>query len=205
MAHPDDVLEYWFGDALSSPTAARDRNAFWFGADAEVDGEIWRLFADALTDAANGHYDDWADTARGRLALIILLDQFPRHIFRGTAEAYRYDPLALNQAQTGVAIDQPASLSVPEQAFFLLPYQHAENRDVQRTGVALYQAMAMDAEQDWAALARGYSDFAVVHRDIIERYGRFPHRNELLGRRSSAAESRFLAAGGERFGQQGQF
>ena len=203
MANPDEVLEFWFGDALDSPEASTARSKFWFQSDDSTDSLIWELYGDVVTDAGNGHYDDWLQTARGRLALIIVLDQFPRNIFRGTAEVYRYDPLSITLAQAGVALGQLAGLAVPEQAFFLMPYQHSEDIEVQRAGVALMQAMVSEAPPEWKPAAEGFADFAVRHHDIVESYGRFPHRNKVLGRRSTEAESRFLAAGGETFGQAG--
>ena len=203
MAHPDEILEFWFADAPESPSAAAARSSFWFGSDPAVDSQIWELYADTVTDAAAGHYDDWLQTARGRLALIIVLDQFPRNIFRGTAEVYRYDPLALTLAQAGVALGQLAGLSVPEQAFFLMPYQHSEELQVQVAGVALMQAMVAEAPPEWREQAEGFTGFAVRHHDIVESYGRFPHRNKALGRSSTEAEDRFLREGGETFGQMG--
>ncbi len=203
MAHPDEVLEFWFADALESPEAAQARSSFWFGNDAATDSLIWELYGDTLTDAAAGHYDDWLQTARGRLALIIVLDQFPRNIFRGTAEVYRYDPIVIALAQAGVALGQLAGLTVPEQAFFLMPYQHSEDLDVQRSGVALMQAMVSEAPPEWRAIARNFSEFAVKHMDIVESYGRFPHRNKVLGRHTTDDEALFLSKGGETFGQAG--
>lgn len=203
MANPDEVLEFWFADALESPAATDRRTAFWFRSDAATDSLIWELYGDTVTDAAAGHYDDWLQTARGRLALIIVLDQFPRNIFRGTAEVYRHDPLVISLAQAGVALGQLAGLTVPEQAFFLMPYQHAEDVEVQRAGVALMQAMVSEAPAQWQPTARVFADSAVRHHDIVENYGRFPHRNKVLGRSSTEAESRYLAGGGETFGQAG--
>jgi uncharacterized protein (DUF924 family) len=201
MAHPDEVIEFWFADALESPEAAAARSPFWFSSDDSVDSQIWELYADTVTDAAAGYYEDWLETARGRLALIIVLDQFPRNIFRGTAEVYRYDPLVITLAQAGVALGQLAGMSVPEQAFFLMPYQHSEDLEVQSQGVALMQAMVASAPPEWVEQARGFADFAVRHHDIVESYGRFPHRNKVLGRNSTEAEDHFLSEGGETFGQ----
>lgn len=203
MAHPDEILEFWFADAPDSPAAAAARGAFWFRSDPATDSLIWELYADTVVDAAAGHYDNWLESARGRLALIIVLDQFPRNIFRGTAEVYRYDPVVITLAQAGVALGQLAGLSVPEQAFFLMPYQHSEELEVQRAGVALMQAMVAEAAPEWREQAQGFADFAVRHHDIVESYGRFPHRNKVLGRSSTEAETRFLQEGGETFGQAG--
>jgi len=203
MIDPDNIIGFWFGQACESPAAALERNAFWFGSDAAVDQQIWELYADAVTDAGAGYYADWAESAAGRLALIILLDQFPRNIFRGTAEVFRYDAKALELAGQGVTLSQLAGLTVPEQAFFLMPYQHSEDAAVQNAGVALYSAMVDEAADEWRDVAAGYRDFAAQHRDIIVEYGRFPHRNNVLGRSSTPAEDGYLAGGGATFGQAG--
>lgn len=203
MLHPDDILQFWFADACASAAAAHARNAFWFNPDRAVDEQIWQLFSDDVSDVANGHYQNWGDTAMGRLALIIALDQFPRNIFRGTAEVYRYDSRALELAQQGVALGQLDGLTIPEQAFFVMPYQHSEDLAVQDAGVKLYAAMLAEAPAEWRELAAGYHNFAIRHREIIAEYGRFPYRNSVLGRHSTAAESRYLAEGGTSFGQAG--
>jgi uncharacterized protein (DUF924 family) len=203
MAVPEDVLEFWFVDAAGSPEAARKRNKLWFDGNPETDSEIWELFADVITDAAGDIYDHWGKTGLGRLALIILLDQFPRNIYRGTSEVFHHDERALSLAGQGVTLGQLAGLSIPEQAFFLMPYQHSEDISVQRAGLQLMQAMADEAPEEWQAIAQGYLDFAMRHHDIVAAYGRFPHRNSLLGRSSTEAEAEFLTAGGETFGQAG--
>ncbi|TDJ43681.1 MAG: DUF924 domain-containing protein [Gammaproteobacteria bacterium] len=203
MIDPDRIMRFWFAQAGETPAATIERNSFWFGADTVVDQQIWELYADIVTDAGAGHYADWAETAHGRLALIILLDQFPRNIFRGTAEVFRYDIKALELAGQGVTLGQLAGLTVPEQAFFLMPYQHSEDVAIQNAGVALYAAMAEDAPDEWRDIAVGYRDYAAQHRDIIVEYGRFPHRNSVLGRASTANEDGFLAGGGATFGLAG--
>jgi uncharacterized protein (DUF924 family) len=203
MIDPDNIMDFWFGQACASPAATLERNPFWFGSDSVLDQQIWELYADTVTDAGAGHYADWAESAHGRLALILLLDQFPRNIFRGTAEVFRYDAMALELAGQGITLGQFTGLTVPEQAFFLMPYQHSEDVAVQNAGVALYSAMVDDAADEWRDVAAGYRDFAAQHRDIIAEYGRFPHRNSVLGRSSTPDEDGYLAGGGATFGQAG--
>lgn len=204
MIDPDSLMNFWFAQACESPAAALERSSFWFGNDPVVDQQIWELYADTVTDAGAGHFADWAESAHGRLALILLLDQFPRNIYRGTAEVFRYDAKALTLAGQGITLGQLAGLTVPEQAFFLMPYQHSEDVAVQNAGVALFSAMVEEAAPEWRDVAAGYRDFAIQHRDIIVEYGRFPHRNSVLGRASTAAEDGYLAGGGATFGQAGQ-
>jgi uncharacterized protein (DUF924 family) len=200
---PDDVLNFWFADARSSAEASNNRNAFWFIASTETDHLIWEEFADVVSDAGNSLYEEWRDTPAGRLALILLLDQFPRNIFRGTSEVYRYDSIALELAGQGVTVGHLAGLSIPEQAFFLMPYQHSEDISVQRAGVELMRSLVVAAAPEWKEAASGFLNFAIRHHDIVAEYGRFPHRNSLLGRNSTEDETRYLAEGGETFGQPG--
>lgn len=204
MVEADEILKFWFADAADSPAAAAARSEFWFQVNEKVDRQIWFLFADTLSDAASGLFDVWAEEPDGRLALIILLDQCPRNMYRGTAEVFRHDPRAMALAREGVECGQLECLSVPEQLFFLLPYQHSEKLAIQKAGVELYEMVAAKAADEWRAVAEGYRDFAVRHYDIIAQFGRFPHRNQVLGRQSSGAEERYLAGGGDTFGQAGQ-
>lgn len=204
MVEADEILKFWFADAADSPAAAAARGEFWFQVNEKVDRQIWFLFADTLSDASSGLFDVWAEEPDGRLALIILLDQCPRNMYRGTAEVFRHDPRAMALAREGVECGQLESLSVPEQLFFLLPYQHSEKLAIQKAGVELYEIVVAKAADEWRAVAEGYRDFAVRHYDIIAQFGRFPHRNQALGRQSSGAEERYLAGGGDTFGQAGQ-
>ena len=203
MVDIDDILNFWFADAPTLPAATVERNKFWFEANDEFDRQIWSTFADSLSDAAAGLYDVWAKDPAGRLALILLLDQFPRNMFRGTAEVFRHDARALAFAREGVELGHLADLTIPEAGFFLMPYQHSEDLAIQKAGVELYSKVAAGADDEWRELAEGYRDFAIRHYEIIAQFGRFPHRNAVLGRISTPAEEQFLAAGGDTFGQAG--
>ena len=204
MVDVEEILKFWFADSADSPAAAVARGAFWFHANEAMDREIWSMFGDSVTDATSGLYDVWAEEPDGRLALILLLDQFPRNMFRGTGEVFRHDPRAIALAREGVELGQLDSLSVPEQAFFLMPYQHSEDIATQKAGVELYKIAAAKAADEWREVAEGYRDFAIRHYEIIAQFGRFPHRNQALGRQSTGAEDRYLAGGGDTFGQAGQ-
>ncbi len=201
MAQPEEVLAFWFGDACSSPEVAKTRQHFWYVPNSDTDQQIWELYADVVSDAANGFYDYWQETPQGRLALIILFDQFPRNMYRGTSEVYRYDAKALQLAGQGITVGHLNGLSLPEQTFFLMPYQHSEDIAVQRVGVDLLRALVAEAPPEWQAFANEALSYAIRHHDIVAEYGRFPHRNSLLGRNSTEAEAQFLAEGGETFGQ----
>jgi uncharacterized protein (DUF924 family) len=159
--------------------------AAWFRKDEAFDAEFRARFLAAHEAAARGELDGWLESAQGALALILLLDQFPRNAFRGTARMFATDAKAVAAADTAIAAGHDGEVPADVRVFFYLPYEHAEDLALQERCVALC-----------APLPEDYLRFAVVHRDIIARFGRFPHRNELLGRESTAEELAFLAEGG---------
>lgn len=184
------IHEFWFG-APESPEHGRKREA-WFKADDAFDAEIRAQFLDDFEAAVRGDLDTMADQANGALALIILLDQFPRNMFRGSARAFAADPKALSIAEATVARGLDQALTDIERTFVYLPYEHSERLEDQDRSIALYEALG-DAES---------LDYAVQHRVIIERFGRFPHRNAVLGRESTPEEEAFLQQPGSSFGDQ---
>lgn len=201
MITPEQVLDYWFSDATESPEKAAARGDFWFKSNPAVDVEIDERFRSVLDAAAEHELDHWLATPKGRLAMIIVLDQFPRNIFRGTEEAFAYDGDALTIMLQGLNVDVPEHLQPVEQAFYLMPTQHAEDIEIQRMGVSQYEACAGNAPEAWAAHMKGYTDFARQHLEIIEKFGRFPHRNSILSRISTEEETAYLNDGGATFGQ----
>ncbi len=152
------------------------------------------------TAAGAGKLSLWADRAYGRLALIILLDQFSRNIHRGQAEAFENDSLALKLTLDGIQEGHDRQLLPIERTFAYMPLMHSEEIDIQREGVALFTTLADEARDDYPFLDKS-ADSAQEHYDIIERFGRFPHRNVVLGRNSTPDEKAFLAEGGATFGQ----
>lgn len=191
-ADADAVLQYWFGPRDGDEWGKLRR--IWFGGGTAVDDEIRSRFGALHVRACAGALDDWQRTADGCLALLIVLDQFSRNLHRGTAKAFAADDKAREIAR--VAVDRGLDKRVlPVQRwFFYLPFEHAENVDDQRRAVALFAALPEDQSREIAV------DYAHKHHDIIERFGRFPHRNEMLGRESTAEETTWLAEGGARFG-----
>lgn len=199
----DDILDFWFGDAASGDADALQA-AFrrWFGGGAAFDRRIERQFGDAIERALAGGYSEWEGEARSRLALVLLLDQFPRNVFRGTARAFAGDARALRLARDAVGNGLLEALTPVERVFLLMPYQHAEDRDVQRESVARFAELVREDVPDHVRkLLASSHDYAVRHCEIVTRFGRFPYRNEALGRASSDAELAWLAESNERFGQ----
>lgn len=197
------VREFWFGKLPLSPEALSERMGFWFGGDelaAQRDGEIRMRFGELLERAACGQLESWADGPRRRLSLIILLDQLPRNMFRGSARVFAYDAKALSLTLSGMQSGADAALDAVERIFFYMPLQHAESLEVQEESVAAYRRLLAEAPEELRGSFAGVLDYAENHRSIIERFGRFPHRNGVLGRASTPAEEAWLREG-ERFGQ----
>jgi uncharacterized protein (DUF924 family) len=198
---PDDVLTFWFADAVGDPAKAMLRRSFWFQVDPAVDEAISGRFSTSVRRAARGKLAAWEHAPRSCLALVILRDQFPRNLYRGRAEAFECDSRALEVASRGVAAGYLQQLSLVEQCFFVLPYEHSEDVSVQRAGMGLLEQIIDQADPEWRPSARVSLDFARRHLQILERFGRFPHRNAALGRPSTPAEEAYLDRGGESFGQ----
>jgi uncharacterized protein (DUF924 family) len=206
MDEARSIREFWFGQAGHSAEALNQRMRFWFGGDATElrarrDATIRERFASLLERAAAGELAAWADGPRRRLSLIILLDQFPRQIYRGTARAFAYDAPALALTLSGMQSAADAALDVVERIFFYMPLQHAESREVQDESVAAYRRLLEEAPRPLRATFESAQRSAENHREIIERFGRFPGRNAALERASTPAETKWLKEGGESFGQ----
>jgi len=201
LLNPEDILVFWFADAAWDPIKAEERRTFWFEANPTTDAAIANQYAQAVYEAGAGHLVEWTSVPRSCLALIILLDQFPRNLYRGTASAFQHDFEALDLSARGLDARFLPKLSVVEKTFFLMPFEHSEDVTVQRRGVRLFEELTEQAPPDWKSCAQRSLDFARSHLAIIQRFGRFPHRNVLLGRESTQAELEYLKSGGESFGQ----
>ena len=156
-------------------------------------------FVPLREDAVSGRLDGWTDTPRGRLALILLVDQFSRNLFRGDARAFEHDPLARRWTLDGIRAGDDRSLRVIERVFFYLPLEHSESLDDQRLAVQLFANLRDEAPAALLGNFAGFLDYAQRHHDVIARFGRFPHRNAVLGRRSTAEEAAYLAQPGAGF------
>ncbi len=205
----DDVLQFWFADATTDAREIGKRVDLWFGNDAgrraAFDDAIRTRFGDTIEAALRGNLDDWARDARGRLALILVLDQFPRNVHRGSERAFSGDERALRLALEGMKSGADHLLDPVERMFFYMPLQHTEDTAMQRHSVEVYrllaQRLAPDVPLQVRELIVGSVGYAETHRDIVIRFGRFPHRNAVLGRRSTPAEREYLAGGAPDFGQ----
>ncbi len=186
MERVEKVLRFWF---WASDTERRDPRV-WFVADVTFDQACRAGFLADHERAAAGELNDWREGPRSTLALILLLDQFPRNMFRGTARVYATDSQALSVAQHAVAREFDRALTPTERVFVYLPFEHSENLDAQLESVRLLRTLV---DQDPSV--SGYLEYAERYLEIIRRFGRFPHRNAILGRVSTPEEAAFLASG----------
>ena len=197
----DDILEFWFENAPTTAQAMGRRNRVWFAADRSFDRKVAERFGTTLEAAARGELSAWIDSARGRLALILVLDQFPRNIHRGTPLAFGHDSDALALAREGIAMGHDKMLAPIERAFFYKPLQHAEDREAQALSCERCEALVDEVPDEQKGYFEQTAQYARQHRDIIERFDRFPHRNGLLGRASTPAEESYLSDDAPTFGQ----
>lgn len=195
---PADVLDYWLGNTPNSVDGLEEKHKLWFGKSDATDAEIRDKFLHLLEDASHLPFaDDWAaEGPRGRLAAIIVLDQFSRNLFRNDARAFHQDSLALRLCKDGLALKEDEKLSETERVFFYLPLEHSEVLEDQKQSVAVFKKLAEDARPDYRSFAENTYDYAIQHLKVIEKFGRFPHRNAALGRDTTPEEADWLAEGG---------
>jgi uncharacterized protein (DUF924 family) len=195
------ILRFWFGEPGDDLAALGKR---WFKKDPAFDDEIRSAFLDDIERAARGELDPWVESAPGTLALVVLLDQFPRNVFRDSPRSLTADERALTASLEAQVRGLDRELSFVERCVLLIPMMHAEDREVQRRGLEAFGRLAADAAAGGAPegvqkMVGTALNYAEAHARIVERFGRFPHRNVLLGRASTAEEIDFLKEPGSRF------
>ncbi|TCS35127.1 uncharacterized protein (DUF924 family) [Paucimonas lemoignei] len=199
METPESIHEFWFGTETDDAAVAAAKTKLWWAKDAATDALMLQHFGDTLAQAASGALDDWAATPRGRLALILLTDQFARNMYRNTAQSFAYDALARTWCKEGLAMEVDRQLRPIERVFLYMPLEHSEDLEDQNRAVALFERLVQEVPPEQRTTFAGFHDFAVRHRVIIERFHRFPHRNAILGRPSTDEESSFLQEKGSSF------
>ncbi|CUI16965.1 Conserved hypothetical membrane protein [Candidatus Protochlamydia naegleriophila] len=190
------ILDFWFGTLADPSTYPSEKAATWSGVNAETDRIIREQFSLDVQQAASGELNDWRTTPKGRLALIILLDQFPRHLFRNTPQSMALDAMARGLAMEGVQKGDDKKLYPLERAFFYLPFQHAEDAGFQTLSVAYYSQLVEQSPDIIKPHMQQFLNFALLHQQNIARFGRFPHRNAILGRDSTPEERVYLSQRG---------
>lgn len=194
------IIDYWFAD-IGEGFDLKQQHKRWYFGGREVDDDIERRFKSWVDKALSGHLNNWADTAEGVLALVLLLDQFPRHIYRGSAGAFAGDDLALQWVHQALLKGHDRQLTAVQRSFFYMPLEHAESLLEQDRCIELFEQLLAEVPEQGKVAIQSSLDFAIKHRHIIQRFGRFPHRNQALGRIASADEEAFLLEGGARFDQ----
>lgn len=205
------VREFWFGKSLTGPLPGQGeldsqalmlkrRVSFWFESNPQLlsqqDALIRSKFQDLVERAGRGELAGWADSPRRRLSLIILLDQFPRHIYRGTAQAFGYDAAALGLTLSGMQLAADGALNLIERLFFYMPLQHTESTEVQDESVSAYRRLVAESPSQLRSTFEGSLQWAEDHRSLIRQFGRFPYRNSILGRESTPEEVAYLKKNG---------
>lgn len=198
LEEAERVLRYWMGEDFSR-AGAEERAALWFERSAATDNYVRERFGALVEAAAGGELGHWAETPRGRLALVILLDQFSRNLHRDSPRAFAADGEALRLCLEGIDGGADAPLNPLERSMLAMPMEHSERLDVQERSVAYFAALRDQADAEIRPVFENFYRFALQHRDVIARFGRFPHRNRILGRASTPEEEAFLRQPGSRF------
>lgn len=199
MHDAEAVLNFWFGTLAGPQDYPADKAPLWFKKSAETDALIHDRFGDRVAAAQRGELQAWATTPRTTLALIVLLDQFSRNIYRDTPDAFAGDALTVPLVLAALARGEDRALALIERVFLYLPLEHAESLELQDRSVAAFEGLLAEAEAAFRPHAEAFLDYAKRHREVISRFGRFPHRNLILGRQSTPEELAYLAQPGSGF------
>ena len=194
MPDPQPLLDFWFGN-LTDGFADAGRRKKWFSGTAAFDAELTTHFTELVDAALRDELDAWLPTSRGTLAYILVCDQLTRNIHRGQSRAFAGDQRALAAAHRAVALGIDSELTPDERAFLYMPFEHSENLVDQHTCVGLFAELHELCTPATQPIVAGFKRFACQHRDIVRRFGRFPHRNSILGRASTPEETQFIATG----------
>lgn len=194
----EEILAFWFGD-LDGPYDLGANQKMWWMKDAELDAQIQERFGAQVERAAAGEHDAWLETPRGALALVILLDQFSRNIYRNSPKTWENDPKAVALALSAIEREHHQQLVTVERQFLFMPLMHSEDVAMHERSLALIEATLAEVPADARAGFELWHRSAVQHADIVRRFGRYPHRNAILGRTSTAEELAFLEQPGSSF------
>lgn len=195
----ETILNFWFG-ALNGPSdIPKDKVQTWFMKSDTFDKQIEDTFSHLFESAKKGELNQWKETPKGRLALIILCDQFSRNTFRGSEKAFSFDSIALQLTLEGIENGHDLELHPLERAFFYLPLEHSEDLAIQEKSVQAFEKLHEDSPEDVKSFFHDNLDYAYRHKKIIDEFGRYPHRNEALGRKSTKEEISFLDTPGSSF------
>ena len=187
-----DLIDFWFGSLPNPAYFPDDKIFFWFGRSMEADRQIREIFFEDIMSAMRGELNYWRETPKGRLALVLLLDQFPRRIFRNQPQSFLFDQMARALVLEGIKRGDDKYLYPIERAFFYLPLEHSEDPQMQALSVASFRRLLAESPPPIKPQIQAFLQYAILHQQQISRFGRFPHRNAILGRESSPEEIEFL-------------
>ena len=200
VVNPNDIHRFWFQGSLTSLLELESRKADWFGGSKTFDDTIRRVYSDLPDRALNNEFDHWQIDPLLATSLILILDQFPRNIYRGTARSFAYDDKARQVAQVAIDLGIDSKVHPLEATFIYLPFEHSEDPRDQVTSVGLFERLTHNTPPELKEHLESAAEYARKHRDIITKFGRFPHRNQALSRSTTTAEKTYLDSGGETFG-----
>jgi uncharacterized protein (DUF924 family) len=199
METAESILHFWFDASADDAEVIREKSSLWWKKNPKVDAEIRSRFEMMLDAEVKSEFESWSRGPRGQLARILLCDQFPRSMYRGLPCSFAYDERARQLARNALDQGMDRKLRRIERVFLYLPFEHSEDHDDQATSVRLFSALRDEAPDGEKATYGNYLDFALKHKVIIDRFGRFPHRNVILDRESSPEEQEFLKGPGSSF------
>ena len=196
----DEILDFWFGDSIDSLNAVASRKQLWFVKSDAFDRSIAARFGSLPDRALRGEFDGWSREPRSALALVLVLDQFPRNLYRGSSRSFEFDSKACEIALRAIEAGIGQKLHPLEASFLYLPLEHSEDLLLQDRSVELFEELVSRAPADLRPMFGEFVAYAARHREVIRQFGRFPHRNAVLRRGSTREEVVYLEAGGETFG-----
>ncbi len=203
MNSQSEIIRFWFGDEADARKIADSQSKLWWSKNADADREITRRFEADTMAVYHGTLanlgQDWLESPQGYLASILCLDQFPRNMYRENAKSFAYDVAARMLAKNMLSAGFDGELPAIQRVFVYLPFEHSEDLQDQNRSVELYENLLAVVPSEEKKLFQGYVDFAIRHREIILQFARFPHRNKILGRESTADETIFLTQAGSSF------
>lgn len=200
MAAPfQEVLDFWFGAPFDETAISKEKREMWFQKGKDYDEIIKEKFLPLHERATKGELDRWARRSKGCLALILIMDQFSRHIYRQQAQAFALDTLAVKHVKSAIATELDQELALVERSFLYMPLMHAEDLKTQEQSVKMFAKLAQEAPVSQKKTYQTTLSFAQSHQYVIDRFGRFPELNNLLSRQSTALEESFLATGKYQF------
>lgn len=196
---PHEILAFWFGADASAEAVSAEIEDMWFKNGPAYDAVVRERFGGYIEAAVAGAFDAWCKTPQGRLALVIVLDQMPRHVYRGTVRAFSADAKAREVCLAGLEAGDDRQMTPIQRVVFYLPMEHAEDLALQERLVQLYDTLATEVSEGARDQYEMYAKYGWAHRDIVARFGHFPHRSALIGRPLTQAEEAFLLEPGSSF------